>query len=51
MQALITEFAYGLSFFDRWQQRGVRTPTQLTAELRKVQPANARQSQDQARLF
>ena len=24
LQALITEWAYGLSFFERWQERGVR---------------------------
>lgn len=32
LQALITEFGYGLSIFERWQQRGVRNVSKLTEE-------------------
>lgn len=37
LQALITEFGYGLSFFDRWQERGVRTAAELMRELARQQ--------------
>jgi hypothetical protein len=36
LKALITEWAYGMSFFERWQERGVRSVAQLTAGLRKL---------------
>lgn len=35
MQALITEFGFGLSFFDRCNVRGVRTPAQMALKLRR----------------
>ena len=38
LQALIAEFGYGLSFFERWQQRGVRTVSELSAALKKMDP-------------
>ena len=31
LDALVTEYAYALSFFDRWKERGVRTVLQLEA--------------------
>ena len=34
LAALITEYGYGLSFFARWQSRGVRTEAQLDAKVR-----------------
>ena len=36
LEALVTEFGYGLSFFDKWQERGVRTAAQITAEIAKL---------------
>ena len=36
LAALIMEFGYGLSFFDRWCKRGVRTVGAVTAELAKL---------------
>ena len=42
LAALLTEFGYGLSFFDRWKEHGVRTVSALTAGLRKCDaPAGA----------
>ena len=38
LQALITEFGYGLSFFERWKARGVRTVRELGAALKKLDP-------------
>ena len=34
--ALILEFGYGLSFFERWQVRGVRSAGELGRELRSI---------------
>ena len=39
LKALITEWGYGMSFFERWQERGVRSVGQLVAELRKLDAA------------
>jgi len=38
LKNLLTEWAYGMSFFDRWQERGVRTVSQLSAQLKKLDP-------------
>ena len=36
LKALITEWGYGMSFFERWQERGVRSVSQLAAGLRSL---------------
>ena len=36
LKALVTEWAYGMSFFERWQERGVRSVAQLNAGLRSI---------------
>jgi hypothetical protein len=36
LSALVTEFGYGLSFFQKWQQSGVTTASELNAELREI---------------
>ena len=38
LQNLITEFAYALSFFERWKARGVRTVGEINAQLKKLDP-------------
>ena len=38
LQNLVTEFAYGLSFFERWKARGVRTVGEMSAQLKKLDP-------------
>ena len=35
-QALILEWGFGMSFFERWQERGVRTVGAVHEELRKL---------------
>ena len=40
LKALVTEWAYGMSFFDRWQERGVRTVGAMTAALNKIDAEN-----------
>lgn len=34
-QALITEWGYGMSFFERWQERGVRSIAAMNSALRQ----------------
>ena len=34
LDSLITRYGYALSFFERWEQRGVRTVTELNRELK-----------------
>jgi hypothetical protein len=41
LQALITEWGYSMSFFERWQERGVRSVAQVTAGLRKLDATSA----------
>mmetsp|Transcript_23231 Transcript_23231/g.78393 ORF Transcript_23231/g.78393 Transcript_23231/m.78393 type:complete len:298 (+) Transcript_23231:166-1059(+) len=36
LKALVTEWAYGMSFFERWQERGVRSVAQLNTGLRGI---------------
>ena len=38
LQNLVTEFAYGVSFFERWKARGVRTVGEMSAQLKKLDP-------------
>ncbi|KAL1511676.1 hypothetical protein AB1Y20_004966 [Prymnesium parvum] len=48
LQALITEWGYGLSFFERWQQRGVRLASEVSSALRVLEKEDKRkQRQDQ----
>ena len=48
LQALITEWGYGLSFFARWQERGVRSAREITAALKVLEKEDKRkQRQDQ----
>eukprot|EP00966_Prymnesium_polylepis_P328953 7384731-Prymnesium_polylepis.2 len=37
LDALITEFAYGLSFFERWKKRGVRSVKDLGLKLHQIE--------------
>ena len=37
LDALITEFGYGLSFFERWKKRGVRSVKDLGLKLRQIE--------------
>ena len=36
LQELITEWAYGMSFFERWQERGVRSVREISAGIGKL---------------
>ena len=40
LEALITEFGYGLSFFERWKKRGVRSVGDLSLKLRQIEQEN-----------
>lgn len=42
LQSLIKEYGYGLSFFDRWKERGVSSVQEMTAELAKLDKAQAK---------
>ena len=37
LEALVTEFGYGLSFFQRWKQHGVRSARDMTNKLKEIQ--------------
>ena len=41
LDALITEYGYGLSFFERWQKRGVRSAGELTRQLKQIDSENS----------
>ena len=46
LAALITEYGFGLSFFERWQQRGVRTVSSLNAKLKQLGGAEGRNARE-----
>ena len=51
LQALVTEFGFCLSFFERWKERGVRTVSELNAGLKGldcVEPEPTPQQRRQA---
>ena len=49
LQALITEFGFGLSFFDRWKARGVCSVGDIAIELDKLKETDKRKTR-QAQL-
>ena len=45
LDALVIEFGYGLSFFQRWQEHGVQSIAALSAKLRKFESDHASDKQ------